>query len=33
MPGNKMQAVKVLDKKSNPHTTNQPETNMPMPVS
>jgi integrase len=32
-PGNKMQAVKEMDKKRGSRDSNQPETNMPMPVS
>jgi integrase len=31
-PGNKMQAVKELDKKRGSHAANQSETNTPMPV-
>jgi hypothetical protein len=31
-PGNKMQAVKELDKKRDLRSANQSETNMPMPV-
>jgi site-specific recombinase XerD len=31
-PGNKMQAVKELDKKRDSHGANQSETNMPAPI-